>query len=80
MQIIKSEYMLCPCCVEEHVVYTVIAQQFNIFQGVPVEYQAECQYCENADEYYAEGEQITSNFTAMKKVYQKKVQEAQSCQ
>ena len=63
---------ICPCCMEEHEVQTVIVMDSNIFKGVPVEYKAEYYYCDQADEYYADEQQISKNDIAMKNAYREK--------
>ncbi len=63
---VKTEKKLCPCCMEEHDVQTVVVRESNVFKGVPVEYNAEYFYCDRADETYAEEPQIVQNDIAMK--------------
>ena len=41
---VKTEKKLCPCCMEEHEVQTVVVRENNVFKGVPVEYDAEYFY------------------------------------
>ena len=72
MNILKNEKKLCSCCMEEHEVQTVIVMDSNIFKGVPVEYKAEYYYCDQADEYYADEQQISKNDIAMKNAYREK--------
>lgn len=72
MNILKKEKKLCSCCMEEHEVQTVIVMDSNIFKGVPVEYKAEYYYCDQADEYYADEQQISKNDIAMKNAYREK--------
>ena len=40
MNIKKSEYRVCPCCMEEHEVYTVNVREWNVFKEKEVEYEA----------------------------------------
>jgi len=73
MMTIRTETMLCPCCMEEHEVQTVMDTESNVFKGVPVEYSVEYQYCNQADEFYADEQQISRNDIAMKNAYRKKI-------
>ena len=41
MTSVKTEKKLCPCCMEEHEVRTVVVRESNVFKGVSVEYDAE---------------------------------------
>ncbi|MBE5868699.1 MAG: DUF4065 domain-containing protein [Lachnospiraceae bacterium] len=56
---------------EEHEVQVVHVQEHTRFKGVEVDYTAEYEYCENADEYIALEEMISQNDTAMKDAYRK---------
>ena len=73
MTTIQTEKKLCPCCMEEHEVQTVRDTERNVFKGVPVEYSAEYQYCDQADEFFADELQISRNDIAMKNAYRKKM-------
>ena len=53
-KIIKTEKRLCPCCMEEHDVKTVIVNETSAFKDTKVEYGACYLYCDKADEYYSE--------------------------
>lgn len=68
----KTELKLCPCCMEEHEVQTVVVRESNVFKSVPIEYNAEYFYCDRADETYAEEPQIAQNDIAMKNAYREK--------
>ncbi len=70
-QIIKSVKQLCPCCMEEHDVKTVRGTDLAIFKNKTFEYEATYMYCELADEYYMDEEQIQSNDISMKDAYRK---------
>ena len=72
MTSVMTEKKLCPCCMEEHEVQTVVVRENNVFMGVPVEYDAEYFYCDRADETYAEEAQIAQNDIAMKNAYRSK--------
>ena len=71
MQVIRRIKKLCLCCMEEHDVQFVRVQEYTHFKGVEVDYSAEYEYCENADEYIAEDEMISRNDMAMKDAYRK---------
>ena len=64
---------ICPCCMEEHQVKIITIQEQNVFKGVPVEYNAEYHYCPQADETYADEQQISANDIAMKNAYREKM-------
>lgn len=74
METIKVEKKLCICCMEEHDVYTVRVKEYNVFKGVPVEYDATYEYCELADEYISTEEMISANDIAMKNAYRQTIQ------
>ena len=40
MKIIKSEKRICPCCMEEHVVKTVLVMDQATFKNSTVNYEA----------------------------------------
>ncbi|MBQ7487798.1 MAG: DUF4065 domain-containing protein [Clostridia bacterium] len=69
MKVIDKERKLCTCCMEEHDVKRVVIRENNTFKGVPVEYDAEYFYCDNADETYADEQQISANDISMKNAY-----------
>ena len=73
----QSEFMkICPCCMEEHEVKIITIQEKNVFKGIPVEYYAEYHYCSQADEIYADEQQISANDISMKKAYREKMHES----
>ena len=72
MIILKTEKMLCPCCMEEHDVHWVRKQETNIFKGMPVGYSAEYCYCDRAEELFADENQISSNDIALKNAFREK--------
>ena len=72
MKVLNEKEMLCPCCMEKHKVKEVLVVENNVFQGVPVTYDARYFYCDHADETYADEEQLLLNDTAMKNAYRKK--------
>lgn len=69
MKIIATHKRTCPCCMDIHDVNRVIVNENTLFKGVPLKYDAEYCYCEKADEYFAEEQQISSNDIAMKNAY-----------
>lgn len=71
MKVISTEKRLCTCCMEEHNVKTVFVQEQNSFKNTPVEYTAEYLYCDAADEFYMEEEQIQKNDISMKDAYKR---------
>ena len=75
MTIKKTERKLCPCCMEVHDVQTIKGRESIVFKGVPVEYDVEYYYCDQADETYADEQQLSGNFAALKKAYQEKTKE-----
>ena len=69
IEIIRVENRLCSCCMEKHEVKTIrLTEQFS-FKGVNVEHLAEYYYCDHADEYYADEEQMSANDLRMKDAY-----------
>lgn len=68
-KILKIEKRLCPCCMEEHEVKTVLVTEKTIFKNVKVKYQAIYQYCENADTLYENEEQMIENYLCIKSTY-----------
>ena len=71
-KIIKTEKRLCPCCMEEHDVKTVIVNETSHFKDTKVEYIMCCLYCDKADEYYMDEHQIRNNDISLKNAYRKK--------
>ena len=69
MKVIDIERKLCTCCMEEHDVQRIVIKENNTFKGVPVEYDAEYFYCDNAGETYADEQQISANDISMKNAY-----------
>jgi len=69
MRTIRTEKKLCPCCMAEHDVQTIAVTESNVFKGKPIEYTAEYFYCDQADETYADEQQISLNDIAMKNAY-----------
>ena len=71
MKIIKSEEKLCLCCMEEHIVHTVVCRDTEIYKGKKVSFNATYEYCEQADELLENEEMIKANNLAMKDAYRK---------
>ena len=71
MKIIKSEKRLCTCCMEEHEVKTVLVSEQTTFKNVQVNYEASYLYCDTAEEYYAEEQQMQENDIRLKDAYRK---------
>ena len=74
MEVIRKVRKLCICCMEEHEVQIVRVQEHTNFKGMVIDYTAEYEYCEKADEYVAEGDMISHNDIAMKDAYRKENQ------
>ena len=49
LKIMKSEKRLCPCCMEEHEVKTVLVEETATFKNSKVDYEASYLFCENAE-------------------------------
>ena len=58
---------------EEHEVKTVKMKDKNIFKNIDVEYEATYFYCDLAEEFYADEDQMRENYLNMKKAYGEKV-------
>ena len=71
MKIIKSEKRLCTCCMEEHEVKTVLVSEQATFKNVKVNYEAYYLYCDTAEEYYADEQQMQENDIRLKDAYRK---------
>lgn len=69
MKCIRTDKRLCACCMEEHEVRTVQVWEKSAFKSVPVSFWAEYLYCDEADEFYADEEQIKKNDIRMKDAY-----------
>ena len=69
MKILRTKEMLCPFCMEEHKVQIITTEERNVFKGKPVKYNAEYLYCDQADETYADEQQISLNDIALKDAY-----------
>ncbi len=72
MKVIKREMRLCPCCMEEHEVKTVLMDDQATFKNRKVEYDASYLFCDLAKEFYMDEQQIQDNDIRMKDAYRKK--------
>ena len=73
MKIVKSEKRLCTCCMEEHEVKTVLICEEAIFKNVKVVYDAFYLYCDMAEEFYMDEQQMQENDIRLKDAYRKEV-------
>ena len=73
MKIINSEDRLCTCCMEEHEVKTVLVQEKEFYKNEEIEYEAEYFWCDAADEFYMNEDQMKKNDIRLKDAYRKKV-------
>ena len=69
---IHSENRLCTCCMEEHNVKTVIVHEETVFKNCQVEYEARYFYCDKAEEFYADEQQMKDNDIRLKDAYRLK--------
>lgn len=72
MKILKSEKKLCTCCMEEHEVKTVLLLENAIFKNVNVDYEASYWYCDAAEEFYMDEQQMQENDIRLKDAYRRK--------
>ena len=72
MKIIKSEKRICPCCMEEHVVKTVLIMDQATFKNRTVNYEASYFFCELAKELYMDEQQMQDNDIRLKDAYREK--------
>ena len=72
MKIIKSEKRICPCCMEEHEVKTVLVMDHAIFKNRAIDYEASYLFCELAGELYMDEQQMQDNDIKLKDEYRKK--------
>ena len=71
MRVIKSERCLCPCCMEEHEVKTVLMREKATFKDIKIDYEANYLYCDKADELYMDEVQMQENDIRLKDAYRK---------
>lgn len=73
MKIVKSEKKICPCCMEEHVVKTVLVMDHATFKNTPVNYEASYFFCDLAKEFYMDEQQMRDNNIKLKDAYRKRM-------
>lgn len=73
MKVEKIERCLCPCCMDEHEVKTVIVSETAKFKNENVSYDAVYLYCDAAEELYMDEQQMRQNDSRMKDAYRKQV-------
>lgn len=71
MKIVKSEKKLCPCCMGEHEVKTVLVAEEVIFKNKKIKYEASYLFCDLAEELYMNEEQMKDNDVRLKDAYRK---------
>ena len=71
MKILKSEKMLCTCCMEEHEVKTVQIKEQATFKDRKDNYEASYMYCDATDELYMDEHQMQDNDIKMKNAYRR---------
>lgn len=71
MKIVNCEKRLCMCCMEEHEVKTVLIKEQATFKNVKVSYEASYFYCDIAEEFYMDEQQMQENDVRMKDAYRK---------
>ena len=69
MTVLKSEKTICICCMEEHEVKTVQVNERATFKGSTVDYLETYSYCDRADEYFMNKDQMRENYNNMKASY-----------
>ena len=62
---------MCPSCMEEHEVKTVLVKEHSLFKDKTVEFEAQYMYCDKADEMFAKGDQLRLNDINLKDSYLK---------
>lgn len=70
-KVIKREYTLCPCCMEEHDVLTVEVDECDHYKGIDINYKATYYYCDKDDVYYISSGMIDEVWDAMREAYDK---------
>ncbi len=71
MKVINTEKRLCTCCMEEHEVKTVLVREHTTFKNIEVSYDATYFYCDVAEEFYADEQQMKENDVQLKDAYRK---------
>lgn len=73
MKVVKSEKRICPCCMEEHVVKTVLVMDHTTFKNSLVNYEASYFFCDLAKEFYMDEQQMRDNNIKLKDAYRKRM-------
>lgn len=71
IKVVKSEKRICPCCMEEHVVKTVLVMDHTTFKNSLVDYEASYFFCDLAKEFYMDEQQMRDNNIKLKDAYRK---------
>ena len=72
MKVLKSEKCLCPSCMEEHEVKTVLVEESSFFKEEKICYEANYMLCDNTKELFANEQQLSQNDLNLKNAYRKK--------
>lgn len=72
IKVVKSEKKICPCCMEEHVVKTVLVMDHATFKNSLVDYEASYFFCDLAKEFYMDEQQMRDNNIKLKDAYRKR--------
>ena len=70
LEVLRKEHKICICCMEDHDVSTVKCREKITLKGVPVEYDATYEYCDNAETFWSTEEMMTANHEAMIAAYE----------
>lgn len=73
IKVVKSEKKICPCCMEEHVVKTVLVMDHTTFKNSLVDYEASYFFCDLAKEFYMDEQQMRDNNIKLKDAYRKRI-------
>ncbi|MBQ7247119.1 MAG: hypothetical protein IJS22_03395 [Lachnospiraceae bacterium] len=69
MKIIDTQERICPCCMARHEVKRVSYEVNVTYKGIPVKYNEESFYCDNAGEWFVEEDMMSKNYKAMIDAY-----------
>ena len=72
IKVLKSEKCLCPSCMEEHEVKTVLVEESSFFKEEKICYEANYMLCDNTKELFANEQQLSQNDLNLKNAYRKK--------
>ena len=73
MKVVKSEKRICQCCMEEHVVKTVLVMDHATFKNSLVDYEASYFFCDLAKEFYMDEQQMRDNNIKLKDAHRKRM-------